>query len=141
MAAHFPLLRHQGRDPLDLEEAALSDLRGGLERGSFTTRDLVETYLGRIEDLDRRGPSLHSIIETNPDALSVADALDRERKAKGPRGPLHGIPILLKDNIDTADRMTTTAGSLALEGWIARSDAGVAARLREGGVVLLAKPT
>jgi amidase len=139
MAARFPLLRHQGRDPLELEEAALSDLRGGLDRGSFTARDLVETYLRRIEDLDRRGPSLHSIIETNPDALSVADALDRERKAKGPRGPLHGIPILLKDNIDTADRMTTTAGSLALEGWIARSDAGVAARLRQGGAVLLAK--
>jgi amidase len=139
MAAHFPLLRHQGRDPLELEEAALSDLRGGLERGSFTARDLVETYLRRIQDLDSRGPSLHSIIETNPDALSVADALDRERKAKGPRGPLHGIPILLKDNIDTADQMTTTAGSLALEGWIARSDAGVAARLREGGAVLLAK--
>ena len=139
MAAHFPLLRRLGRDPLELEEAALSDLREGLERGSFTARDLVETYLRRIEALDRRGPSLHSIIETNPDALSVADALDRERKAKGPRGPLHGIPILLKDNIDTADRMTTTAGSLALEGWIARSDAGVAARLREGGAVLLAK--
>ncbi|HZA94172.1 MAG TPA: amidase family protein, partial [Gemmatimonadales bacterium] len=139
MAAHFPLLRRLGRDPLELEEAALSDLREGLERGSFTARDLVETYLRRIEALDRRGPSLHSIIETNPDALGVADALDRERKAKGPRGPLHGIPILLKDNIDTADRMTTTAGSLALEGWIARSDAGVAARLREGGAVLLAK--
>ena len=122
-----------------MEEATLADLRVGLDRGGFTSRDLVQAYLRRIETLDRKGPSLHSVIETNPDALNIADALDRERQAKGPRGPLHGIPVLLKDNIDTADRMTTTAGSLALEGWIARSDAGVAGRLRQGGAVLLAK--
>jgi amidase len=122
-----------------VEDARLADLQIGLERGTFTSRDLVQAYLRRIEDLDRRGPSLHSIIEINPDAVNIADALDRERKARGPRGPLHGIPVLLKDNIDTADRMTTTAGSLALEGWIARSDAGVAGRLRQGGAILLAK--
>jgi amidase len=139
IATGFPRLARQGRDPVGVEEVALADLRAGLERGSLTSRDLVQAYLNRITDLDRRGPSLHSIIEINPDALSIADALDRERKAKGSRGPLHGIPVLLKDNIDTADRMTTTAGSLALEGWIARSDAGVAARLRQGGAILLAK--
>jgi amidase len=139
MATRFPRLAHYARDPVALEEVTLADLRTGLERGSFTSRGLVQAYLRRIQDLDGRGPSLHSIIEINPDALSVADALDRERKAKGPRGPLHGIPVLLKDNIDTADRMTTTAGSLALEGWTAKADAGVAARLRKGGAILLAK--
>jgi amidase len=139
MATRFPRLARQRGDPVDVEETALADLRIGLDRGSFSSRDLVQAYLRRIEELDRRGASLHSVIETNPDALNIADALDQERKAKGARGPLHGIPVLLKDNIDTADRMTTTAGSLALEGWIARSDAGVAARLRQGGAVLLAK--
>ena len=139
LATRFPRLARHGQDPIDVEEATLADLRIGLDRGSFTSRDLVQAYLRRIETLDRKGPSLHSVIETNPDALSIADALDRERQAKGPRGPLHGIPVLLKDNIDTADRMTTTAGSLALEGWIARSDAGVAGRLRQAGAVLLAK--
>ncbi len=123
----------------ELEEATVADLQLGQQRGSFTARDLVEGYLGRIESMDRRGPKLHSILETNPDALEIASALDRERKVKGPRGPLHGIPVLLKDNVDTADRMTTTAGSLALEGWVARSDAGLAARLRAAGAVLLAK--
>jgi amidase len=139
IATGFPRLARLVRDPVDVEEAALADLRAGLERGNFTSRDLVQAYLRRIEDVDLKGSSLHSIIEINPDALSVADALDRERKAKGSRGPLHGIPVLLKDNIDTADRMTTTAGSLALEGWIARYDAGVAARLRQAGAILLAK--
>lgn len=123
----------------ELEEATVADLQLGQERGSFTARDLVEGYLGRIEAMDRRGPRLHSILDTNPDALDIAAALDRERRLKGPRGPLHGIPVLLKDNVDTADRMTTTAGSLALEGWAASSDAGVAARLRAAGAVLLAK--
>jgi amidase len=99
----------------------------------------VEHYLERIAGLDTKGPSLHSILETNPEATSLAEDLDRERKLKGPRGPLHGIPVILKDNIDTADRMTTTAGSLALEGSVARRDSGVAARLREAGAVLLAK--
>ena len=115
------------------------ELQSEMQAGRLTARQLAEQYLARIEKLDRQGPSLHSIIETNPGALQLAEELDRERKAKGPRGPLHGIPVLLKDNIDTADRMTTTAGSLALEGSVARSDSGVAGRLRQAGAILLAK--
>ena len=138
-AARLPRIPRAWRDLPDLEEATIADLQLGLERGSFTARDLVQGYLERIEAMDRRGPGLHSILETNPDAADIADALDRERKAKGRRGPLHGIPVLLKDNVDTADRMTTTAGSLALEGWVARSDSGMAAQLRAAGAVLLAK--
>jgi amidase len=107
--------------------------------GRYTSRGVVEQYLARIAAMDRAGPSLHSIIETNPGALDLAEQLDRERAAKGPRGPLHGIPVLLKDNIDTADRMTTTAGSLALEGSIAPRDSHVAERLRAAGAILLAK--
>jgi amidase len=110
-----------------------------MDAGRLSAQQIAEHYLGRIEQLDRKGPSLHSIIEINPDAMRVAEELDRERKQSGPRGPLHGIPVLLKDNIDTADRMTTTAGSLALEGSIAPRDSGVAARLRAAGAVLLAK--
>jgi amidase len=138
-AARLPRIPRGWRDLPDLEEATVADLQLGQERGSFTARDLVLGYLRRIEAMDRRGPNLHSILDINPDAAAVAEALDRERKAGRVRGPLHGIPVLLKDNVDTADRMTTTAGSLALEGWMARSDAGVAARLREAGAVLLAK--
>lgn len=138
-AARLPRIPRGWRDLPDLEEATVAELQLGQERGSFTARDLVRGYLERIEAMDRRGPRLHSILETNPDAADIADALDRERKARGPRGPMHGIPVLLKDNVDTADRMTTTAGSLALEGWVARADAGVAARLRAAGAVLLAK--
>ena len=100
-----------------------------------------EQYLARIAAMDRTGPSLHAIIETNPDALELAEQLDEERAAKGPRGPLHGIPVLLKDNIDTADRMTTTAGSLALEGSIAPQDSHVAERLRAAGASCSARRT
>jgi amidase len=138
-AAHLSAIPGGWRDLPDLSEATLADLLLGQERGTFSARDLVQGYLRRIGDLDARGPSLRSIIETNPDATDIADALDRERKSKGPRGPLHGIPVLLKDNIDTADRMTTTAGSLALEGSVAKVDSPVAARLRAAGAVLLAK--
>jgi amidase len=123
----------------ELEEATVVGLQADMQAGRLTARNLVESYLHRIETLDRQGPALHSIIETNPDARKLADELDRERRARGPRGPLHGIPVLLKDNIDTADRMTTTAGSLALEGSVPRSDATVAARLRAAGAILLAK--
>lgn len=126
-------------EPFELEEATVAGLQADMQAGRRTGRELVERYLERIARLDREGPALHSVIETNPDALSLATDLDRERKTKGPRGPLHGIPILLKDNVDTADRMSTTAGSLALEGITARADAGVAARLRAAGAVLLAK--
>src|SRR5205823_616265 len=96
-------------------------------------------YLARIDAIDRRGPGLRSVLEVNPDALALADALDNERKGKGPRGPLHGIPVLIKDNIDTADRMATTAGSLALVGARPPQDAFLVRRLRQAGVVLLGK--
>src|SRR5918994_3615468 len=124
-------------EPFEFAEATIAALQGEMQSGRLTARALAEQYLERIAQLDRRGPALHSIIEPNPDAASRAEELDRERRLKGPRGPLHGIPVILKDNIDTADRMTTTAGSLALEGSIARRDSGVAARLRSAGAVLL----
>jgi amidase len=125
--------------PFELDEATLSELQRKMAGGELTARRLAEACLGRIAALDGQGPELRSFIETNPEALSIADALDAERKAKGPRGPLHGIPVLVKDNIDTADRMTTTAGSLVLEGSIPPRDAHVAARLREAGAVILGK--
>jgi amidase len=125
--------------PFELEEATIADLRAGLASGKWTARSLTEAYLARIDALNTRGPELRAVIETNPEALAIADALDAERRTKGPRGPLHGIPILLKDNIGTADRMTTTAGSLALEGSIPARDAFIAARLRAAGAVLLGK--
>ncbi len=125
--------------PFDLEEATLVDLGAGLRSGQHTAVGLVEKYLARIEELNRKGPELRAVIETNPDAHAIADALDAELKAKGPRGPLHGIPILLKDNIATQDRNTTTAGSLALEGSIPARDAFIAERLRAAGAVLLGK--
>jgi amidase len=123
----------------DLEEATIADLQQRMERGQDTARTLVEKYTARIERFDRQGPALRSVIELNPEALTIADRLDAERKEKGARGPLHGIPILIKDNIATADRMTTTAGSLALEGVRAPQDAFVAARLRDAGAVILGK--
>jgi len=125
--------------PFELEEVTIAELQRGMETGKFTSRSISEHYLARIEQLDRQGPTLRSILETNPDALAIADALDQERRAKGPRGPLHGIPVLLKDNIDTADRMTTTAGSLALAGSIPPQDSGVAKKLRAAGAVLIGK--
>jgi amidase len=114
-------------------------LQEALTAGYYTARDLVETYLARIQRLDRSGPRLHSVIEVNPDALAIAVALDQERQTEGPRGPLHGIPILLKDNIDTADRMMTTAGSLALVGDPPLQDATVTQKLRAAGAILLGK--
>ncbi len=122
-----------------VEEATIDGLQAQMAAGTLSSRRLTQAYLDRIEALDRRGPALRSVIETNPDALSIADGLDAERKAKGARGPLHGIPILLKDNLDTADRMTTTAGSLALAGSVPLRDSFVAQRLREAGAVLLGK--
>ncbi len=122
-----------------LEEWSIAELQAAMERGKLASRSLTRHYLRRIERLDRRGPTLRAVIEINPDALDLASALDRERKRQGPRGPLHGIPILVKDNIDTADRMTTTAGSLALEGWIPPEDAFLVKRLRAAGAVILGK--
>ncbi len=123
----------------DLEEATIADLQRRMENGQETSRSLVEKYLARIDALDRKGPELRQVLETNPDALAIADKLDAERKSKGPRGPMHGIPVLLKDNVGTSDRMTTTAGSLALEGSRPARDAFIARRLRDAGAVLLAK--
>ena len=124
---------------IDLEEATLADLQQKLAAGALTARALTEACLARIDALDRRGPELRSVIEVNPEALALAEALDAERRVRGARGPLHGIPILLKDNIDTADRMTTTAGSLALAGSTPLRDAFVAERLRAAGAILLGK--
>ena len=126
-------------DGFELEEATIADLGRRMADGERTSREITELYLGRIESLDRRGPTLRSVIETNPAALGIAEELDRERAAGNVRGPLHGVPILLKDNVATADRNTTTAGSLALEGSIPPRDAFVAARLRQAGAVLLGK--
>ena len=123
----------------DIEEVTVAELQAGMASGRYTARRIVEQYLERIAAMDRTGASLHAIIETNPDALTAAEQLDRERTARGARGPLHGIPVLLKDNIDTADRMTTTAGSLALEGSVPPHDSHVAERLRAAGAILLAK--
>ncbi|HEU4785512.1 MAG TPA: amidase family protein, partial [Ktedonobacterales bacterium] len=123
----------------DLEEQTIAELQAAMESGRRTSRQLAEAYVERIQALDTSGPTLRAVIEVNPDALEIADALDRERSERGARGPLHGIPILLKDNIDTADRMETTAGSLALVGVKRVQDAHIAARLREAGAVLLGK--
>ncbi len=123
----------------ELEEVTITELGRQMAAGERTSAEIARLYLDRIEALDRQGPSLRSVIETNPEALEIAGQLDRERAAGNVRGPLHGIPILLKDNIATADRTTTTAGSLALEGSIPQQDAFVAAQLRRAGAVLLGK--
>ena len=123
----------------ELEELTVLELQEGMRAGRWTARSLAEQYLARIDQLDRLGPALHAIIETNPDALAIASQMDAERSSKGPRGPLHGIPVLIKDNIDTADRMHTSAGSLALAASIAPRDSFVAERLRAAGAVILGK--
>jgi len=123
----------------ELDEATIAELQSGMTSGKYSAHSLVRKYLDRIDDIDKHGPAINSVIELNPDALAIATELDRERKAKGPRGPLHGIPVLIKDNIDTADRMMTTAGSLALNGSIPLQDSTVAKRLREAGAVILGK--
>ena len=123
----------------ELDEATVSQLQRDLASGKYTSRRLTELYLARIEQIDRSGPMINSVIEINPDAIAIADFLDVERKAKGARGPLHGIPVLIKDNIDTADRMRTSAGSLALAESIAPADSGVAKRLRDAGAVIMGK--
>lgn len=125
--------------PFDLEEITIADLQAGMKSGQYTARSIAEKYLARIAEIDKRGPAINAVIEINPDSLAIADALDKERREKGVRGPLHGIPVLIKDNIDTADKMMTTAGSLALSGSIASRDAFVAQRLREAGAVILGK--
>jgi amidase len=123
----------------ELDEITISQLQEGMKSGKFTARSLVEKYTARINEIDKHGPAVNSILELNPDALAIADALDQERKAKGARGPLHGVPVLIKDNIDTADKMMTTAGSLALLGSKPQKDSFVVQRLRAAGAVILGK--
>ena len=123
----------------ELDEITIDDLQKAFQSGQHSSRSLTEKYLARIAEIDKAGPMVNAVIELNPDALQIADALDQERKSKGPRGPLHGIPVLIKDNIDTADRMNTTAGSLALLGSRPPADAFVAAQLRKAGAVILGK--
>lgn len=125
--------------PFELDEMTIDELQQGLRSGKFTSRGLASRYLARIAEIDKAGPAVNSVIELNPDALGIADSLDAERKSKGPRGPLHGVPILIKDNIGTADGMKTTAGSLALLGSAPRKDSGVARRLRQAGALILGK--
>jgi amidase len=122
-----------------MQEYTITELQQKMNSGELTARQLAELYLERIDSIDRNGPRLNAILETNPDALALASSLDEERVAGSTRGPLHGIPILLKDNIDTADKMQTTAGSLALEGHHAARDAGLVEKLRAAGAVILAK--
>ena len=123
----------------EIEEATVAELQSAMERGGLTSLELVNMYLERIRELDQSGPNVNSVIQINPQAKAIAKARDKERKAGNVRGPLHGIPVLLKDNIDTGDRMMTTAGSLALVGAPAAQDSTVAARLRAAGAVILGK--
>nr|MDQ3319532.1 amidase family protein [Actinomycetota bacterium] len=125
----------------ELEGATIADLRTALDTRQLSVRELTEMYLARIQAIDLEGPRLNSIMEVNPEVLAIADALDAELATSGARGPMHGIPVVIKDNIDTADQMLTTAGSLALVGSRPKQDAFVAQRLREAGAVLLGKTT
>jgi amidase len=134
-----PSVRPAEQGTFELEELTVAQLQDGMRDGRWTARGLVERYVARIDELDQRGPALHTIIELNPDAVATASQMDAERASRGPRGPLHGIPVLIKDNIATADRMHTSAGSLALAGSVAPRDAFVAAQLRAAGAVILGK--
>lgn len=123
----------------ELSEVSITDLQARLQSGKTTARDLCQQYLARIAEINAKGPAINAIIELNPDALSIADTLDKERKAGKLRGPMHGIPVLIKDNIDTGDKMQTTAGALALAGNHAAQDSFVARQLRAAGAIILGK--
>lgn len=123
----------------ELDELTIDDLQKGMASGKYNARSLTQMYLSRIEAIDRNGPAVKSVIELNPDAMAIANTLDNERRAGRVRGRLHGVPVLIKDNIDTHDRMTTTAGSLALAGSIPLQDSFVAKRLRDAGAVIIGK--
>ncbi|MEM9672516.1 MAG: amidase [Bacteroidota bacterium] len=129
----------QNQANVDIIEVTITDLQAGMTAGDYTARDLVESYLQRIREIDQQGPTLRSVIEVNPEALALADQRDEERKQGAVRGPLHGIPVMIKDNIDTADQMQTTAGSLALEGSPPAQDAFLVEQIRAAGAVLLGK--
>jgi amidase len=124
---------------LALDETTIAQLQDGMKAGRLSARGVAQAYLDRIAALDRQGPTLRAVLEINPEALAIADAIDAERRRGKVRGPMHGIPVIVKDNIDTHDRMQTTAGSLALEGNIALRDAFIVERLRAAGAVILAK--
>ncbi len=134
-----PSLSRQDVEPSELDEATIAELQEAMKSGKYTARSLAEHYLERMEDIDKKGPMLNSIIELNPDALDIAEALDKEREEKGPRGPMHGIPVVIKDNLDTADKMATTAGSLALIGSKPPTDSFAVQQLRKAGAVILGK--
>ncbi len=123
----------------ELNEESITSLQEKISAGKYSSEQITKLYLDRIDAIDKKGPMLNAVIEINPDAMSIAKAMDDERKAGKTRGPLHGIPVLIKDNIDTADKMQTTAGSLALEGHIAANDSFVAKKLREAGAVIMGK--
>jgi len=126
-------------DTFELNEASIEDIHYVLKSGRYSARSITQLYLARIESLDKHGPAINSVIELNPDALTIADELDREYGQNGPRGPLHGIPVLLKDSMNTADRMSTTAGSLAMVGAPAPRDAFLVQKLRAAGAIILGK--
>jgi amidase len=123
----------------ELDEITIAELQEGMRSGKYTARSIVELYLQRIEQIDQKGPTLKSVLEINPDALAIAHQLDQERREGKVRGPLHGVPILLKDNIETADKLHTTAGSYALENVPVKQDSFVASKLREAGAIILGK--
>ena len=123
----------------ELDEETISSLADKLSSGTYSSEQLIKLYMHRIEAIDKKGPRLNSIIELNPDALSIAKIMDLELKSNNRRGPLHGIPVLIKDNIDTVDKMQTTSGSLALVGNIASKDAFIVTKLREAGAIILGK--
>src|SRR4051794_30500043 len=125
--------------PFEFDEVTITELQARLTAGKVSSVTLVKKYLERIQDIDKAGPAINAIIEINPDALAIAEACERERKEKGPRSRLHGIPIVIKDNIDTHDRMMTTAGSLALVGSVPPRDAFLVERLRAAGAVIIGK--
>ena len=128
-----------GKPPADLAEATIADLQDRMQEGELTAERVAEWYLARIDAIDRSGPALRSVIEVNPDALEIARELDRERLASGARGPMHGVPVLLKANIDTGDKLHTSAGSLALRDHVAPDDAFLVRRLRDAGAVIIGK--
>src|SRR5882762_3406759 len=138
-AAHATSIGSAPPPAFELDEVTIAELQTAMASGKSSAHSLARKYLDRIDDIDKHGPAINSVIELNPEALSIASDLDKERKTKGPRGPLHGIPMLIKDNIDTHDRMTTTAGSLALGGSIPLQDSFVAKKLRAAGAVILGK--
>jgi amidase len=129
----------EGNQKFELSEMTIDQLSEKLKKGEYTAKRLVELYLKRIEEIDKAGPTLNSVIELNPDALKIAESLDNERNSGKIRGPLHGIPVMIKDNIDTADQMSTTAGSLALEGNKAATDAFIVKQLRDAGAIIIGK--